>query len=105
MFDLHDRAFLLRQRGIGEGVLVGLEAMGGGSVADLVALGADELCMRMRAVNGQDVWRNRRRALKAAIDAAVASGLCCSSSAFLRSVPGRAFANCSGPGDSIDSHA
>lgn len=71
-FDARERSFLLRQRGIAEGVLAGLEALGVGTLEELAAIGADELCRRMQVVHGWDVWGNRRRMLQAAIDAAAA---------------------------------
>lgn len=74
-FDSVERGFLLRQRGIADGVLAGLEALGIGSLDELAAIGADELCRRMQAVHGWDVWGNRRRMLQAAIEAARASGV------------------------------
>jgi hypothetical protein len=65
----------LRQRGIGEGVLAGLEAMSIGSIQVLVGVGATELCSRMHAARGWDVWGNRRRALQSTIEAALTAGL------------------------------
>lgn len=72
-FNPHDRHFLTRQRGISDGVVAGLEALGVTSIAALAAMGVDEVCERLRTAHGRDVWANRRRALKAAIDAAVAT--------------------------------
>jgi hypothetical protein len=79
-FNLPDRWFLTRQRGISDGVVAGLEALGVTSIEELAAIGVDELCERLRTAHGWDVWANRRRALKAAVEAAVstraASRLC-----------------------------
>ncbi|MCZ8113255.1 MAG: helix-hairpin-helix domain-containing protein [Betaproteobacteria bacterium] len=93
-FAADERAFLLRQRGIAEVVLAGLEAMGIASLHALARVGADELCTRMHTAHGRDVWGNRRRALQAAIEAAIAAGLACSP--LHRSPPatGRVLANC-----------
>ena len=74
-FDDRERAFLLRQRGIAEGVLAGLEAMSIGSIHAMVGMGADELCRRMDAARGRGIWANRRRALRSAIEAAIDTGL------------------------------
>jgi hypothetical protein len=74
-FDDRERAFLLRQRGIAEGVLAGLEAMSIRSIHAMVGMGADELCRRMGAVHGRGVWANRRRALRSAIEVAIDAGL------------------------------
>ncbi len=75
-FNARERGFLLRQRGIGEGMLAGIEALGIASLEQLATVGADALCERMQRVHGWDVWGNRRRALRAAIDLARASGTC-----------------------------
>lgn len=72
-FELRDRLFLTRQRGISGGVVAGLEALGITSIDGLMAVGVDEVCERLRAAHGWDVWGNRRRALHAAVDAAMAA--------------------------------
>lgn len=69
-FDAQARRFLLRQRGIAEGVVAGLEALGITSLEQFVAIGAEQVCQRMSATHGFNVWGNRRRALCAAIEAA-----------------------------------
>jgi hypothetical protein len=71
-FNDQDRRFLTRQRGISDGVVAGLEALGVTSIESLAALGAEQVCRRLQAVQGRDIWGNRRRALQAAIDAALA---------------------------------
>ena len=93
-FDANERAFLLRQRGIAEVVLAGLEEMGIASLQALAHAGADDLCMRMRAAHGRDVWGNRRRALQGAIDAAIAAGLASAALHCARPASGRVLANC-----------
>jgi len=75
-FNARERGFLLRQRGIGEGMLAGIEALGIVSLEQLATVGADALCERMQRAHGWDVWGNRRRALQAAIDLARATGTC-----------------------------
>lgn len=91
-FEGRERAFLLRQRGIAEGVLAGLEAMSIASIQAMARVGADELCRRMHAAHGWNVWGNRRRALESAIDAAVAAGLADRTRHPSMPRPGRAFA-------------
>lgn len=77
-FNLPDRRFLTLQPGISDGVVNGLEALGVTSIEALAAIGADEVCERLRTAHGWDVWANRRRALHAAIDAAVTvRATCC----------------------------
>lgn len=93
-FDANERAFLLRQRGIAEVVLAGLEAMGIASLQALARVGADVLCTRMHAAHGRDVWGNRRRALQAAIEAAIAAGLACAPLHRSSRATGRVLANC-----------
>ena len=93
-FDDNERAFLLRQRGIAEVVLAGLEAMGIASLQDLVSAGADELCRRMHTTHGRDVWGNRRRALQAAIETAIAQGLASPLAHPSSPASGRMFAHC-----------
>lgn len=93
-FDHNERAFLLRQRGIAEVVLAGLEAMGIASLQDLVSTGADQLCTRMHTTHGRDVWGNRRRALQAAIEAAIAKGLASPVAHPSSPASGRVFAHC-----------
>ncbi len=73
-FNDRERAFLLRQRGIAEGVLAGLEAMSIASIQAMADMGADELCRRMDAAQGKETWANRRRALRSAIEAAIDAG-------------------------------
>ena len=73
-FDAQARRFLLRQRGIAEGVLAGLEALGITSLEQFVAIGAEQVCQRMSATHGFNVWGNRRQALCAAIEAARQAG-------------------------------
>lgn len=74
-FDDSERRFLLQQRGIGDGLLARLEAMGIGSIDALASIGVDEIRLRLRAIHGCDAWGNRRRALLAAIQAAEALGM------------------------------
>lgn len=67
-----ERLFLLQQRGISHGVVARIEAIGIGSLQDLIDIGSDELCRRLQEAHGRNLWSNRRRALQAAIDAAAA---------------------------------
>ena len=57
-FNQTDRRFLTRQRGISDGVVAGLEALGVCSIEDLVTVGVDAVCERLRAAHGWDVWGN-----------------------------------------------
>jgi hypothetical protein len=70
-FNTRDRLFLTRQPGISNGVVARLEALGVTSVEALEAVGVDEVCAQLRAAHSWDVWANRRRALQAALDAAM----------------------------------
>lgn len=73
-FPQHERRLLLATRGIGETVVHRLEAAGYASLQALREAGAQHVTEQVLAQVGAISWRNRRRAIERALEAAACFG-------------------------------